>query len=216
MLGADRTAISAHSTEAERETGADRGRKADTIANLTDEELLFRIGRGESAALTELYDRYRRVVYRHALRKVGQRETAEDLTLEVFTEVWRCASRYSKSRAAARTWLLAICRHRVIDSLRRFAVRPCSLPAGRDEPFDATSGINEDTPERRLLEQEGRFWVRQAILSLPTEQAEILTLAYFEGFTQREIAEILRKPLGTVKTRTRLGLKKLGRLLKAQ
>jgi RNA polymerase sigma-70 factor (ECF subfamily) len=176
---------------------------------LEDAALLRLIARGQTDALDELYKRYNRLVFSLALAMVSDRAVAAEITLDVFTDIWRRADTYRAERAKVSTWLTAIARHRAIDALRRSSARPESQSVSWDElptpdPYDL-----EDHVERILKRER----VRAAIAQLPLEQRQTLALAYFKGYTQREIAELLDQPLGTVKTRIRMAMQKLRRLL---
>ena len=167
-----------------------------------DRAVLVRVTAGELHALEELYDRYRTMAYSIALRITGDAGAAEDVVQDAFLGVWRHADRYAEGRGSVKTWLLSIVHHRSVDAVRRR--RPTTeLP----EP--------EASPPRQLIlpdvwtEVAGRIdaeTVRVALSALSDVQREALELAYFGGLTQTEIAERTRTPLGTVKSRMRLGL----------
>ncbi len=183
------------------------------LSGLPDEQLVARMAGGETAALRELYERYKRLVYGFALRSLGDREAAEEVALDVFTQVWRNAARYSRARAKFGTWIMSICRHRSIDAYRRGAARPHHRSVGWDDLPPEAFPVDEETPEVSFVSGETRRRVRQAVGELPQEQAQALSLAFFQGMTHQEIAASLGQPLGTVKTRIRLALAKLARLL---
>jgi RNA polymerase sigma-70 factor (ECF subfamily) len=167
-----------------------------------DRAVLVRVTAGELYALEELYDRYRTMAYSIALRITGDAGAAEDVVQDAFLGVWRHADRYAEGRGSVKTWLLSIVHHRSVDAVRRR--RPTTaLP----EP--------EASPPPQLIlpdvwtEVAGRIdaeTVRVALSALSNVQREALELAYFGGLTQTEIAERTRTPLGTVKSRMRLGL----------
>jgi RNA polymerase sigma-70 factor (ECF subfamily) len=167
---------------------------------------------GRPHALEQIYDRYSRLVFSLAVQMLGDRGTAEEITLDVFTQLWQKAESYQPGRASVKTWLTSIARHRAIDEIRRLDVRPegdsISWDALQVEP--ASSSHPEAQAERALDHDR----VRRALGSLPEEQRRALILAYFGGQTQREIAASLDIPLGTVKTRIRLGMQKLRRRLR--
>ncbi|RME83203.1 MAG: sigma-70 family RNA polymerase sigma factor [Caldilineae bacterium] len=178
---------------------------------LDDATLMQLIARREAGALSELYDRYGRLVYTVAYNAVADSEGAEEITQEVFIQAWQNAHTYRSDRSKVATWLTSITRYRSIDFLRRRKVRH----HGRHVPWDtlgdavhAQDGVGE-TVEQRL--QQDR--VRRALGTLPPEQQQVLALAYFQGYSQREIAELLDLPLGTVKTRVRLAMQKLRQML---
>jgi len=181
----------------------------------SDEALLRRIARAEPQALSELYDRYGRLVFSLAVRVVGEGEAAEEITQDVFVQVWRKAYTYRPDLGRPLTWLVSIARHRAIDALRRRRVRPPGSLDGIDlEDAPLKSGDDQAPPLQAELEQ-ARERLRRALASLPEEQRSALLLAYFGGLSHRELAERLDQPIGTVKTRLRLGLQKLRQLLES-
>ena len=174
---------------------------ADDAARLAD------VAAGDAGALGVLYDRHIRAVYSIALRVLRDESEAEEVVQDVFAQVWRQASRYDRTRGTVAAWLMTIARTRAIDRLRARRARPDSAAASLDmstEPLapsiDPAVVIDAERDARR---------VRLALDTLPLVQRLALELAYFEGLTQSEIAERLEEPLGTVKTRIRLGLLKL-------
>lgn len=193
----------------EREPSGDaRGRVPSAIDD-ADRAALARIADGQLDALEELYDRYRTMAYSIALRITSDPTAAEDVVQEAFLGAWRNAGRYAEARASVRTWLLAIVHHRAIDAVRRR--RPTSeLP----EP-DAVPPPQLWMPDA-WAEVAGRLdrdAIRAALAELSDVQREALELAYFGGLTQQEIAIRTATPLGTVKSRMRLGLLALRRAL---
>jgi len=180
-----------------------------------DEALIRLIVRDRPEALSELYDRYHRLVFSLAFNAVGDRSTAEEITLDVFTHVWQKAATYRAERAKVSTWLTSIARHRSIDVLRHQRARPEQRSVGW---ADLTPGqvpqVNGPEGAAELAIRRQR--VRAAIAELPEEQRQVLALAYFQGYTHREIAQILDQPLGTVKTRIRLAMEKLRQTLRAE
>lgn len=181
----------------------------------SDEALLRQIARAETQALSELYDRYGRLVFSLAVRVVGDGETAEEITQDVFVQVWKKASTYQPDLGRPVTWLASIARHRAIDVLRRQKVRP----SGHLDAFDAEDSplkVDEESgPEPQSEMSQSRARLKRALSSLPDEQRSVLLLAYFEGLSHRELAERVSQPLGTVKTRLRLGLQKLRQMLES-
>ena len=162
-------------------------------------------GGGDSGAFAVLYDRHGRAAYSLAYRMMGERQAAEDLVQEAFLEVWRGAGRYRAERGSVRTWTLSIVHHRGIDQLRSISSR--RRTQDKVEAVAPTSQPSEAFAETWRNSQ--REQVRQALSHLPPEQLKVLELAYFSGYTHTEIAELLSLPLGTVKGRMRLGLKKI-------
>jgi RNA polymerase sigma-70 factor (ECF subfamily) len=181
-------------------------------SNLDDEALFRHIARAQSDALSELYDRYGRLVYSVALGIVGEQSIAEEVTQDTFLRAWKHAHRYQSSQGKATTWLISITRNGAIDALRRQQARPEGHSASWDDlpVFDPPSAENIET-DFELVTQKQR--VRQALASLSDEQRVTLALAYFRGLTQEEIAKNLRLPLGTVKTRMRLAMQRLRQFL---
>jgi RNA polymerase sigma-70 factor (ECF subfamily) len=169
---------------------------------------LARAAAGDDRGLAALYDAHGRAVYSMALRVLEDEADAEDVVQEVFAQAWRQASRYDAARGTVAAWLLTMARTRAIDRLRARRARPdtaspapeetwLTLPAPAVDPGDAIAAARD--AQR----------VRDALQALPVLQRLAIELAYFEGLTQAEIAARLEEPLGTVKTRIRLGLLKL-------
>jgi len=177
-------------------------------ARYDDEKLISLIAQLQTEALDQLYDRYNRPIFSLALMIVGDRPTAEEITLDVFMRVWQKAGSYRADQARVSTWLTHIARHHAIDVLRRRAVRPDQYALSLDEITPAVPFPAQDPGE--LAEHSlRRERIRAAIGQLPADQKQALTLAYFGGYTQAQIAEVLKQPLGTIKTRLRLALQKL-------
>jgi len=181
-------------------------------STLDDATLVRLAARDHQDALGELYDRYNRLVFSLALNVVGDRATAEEITLDVFTRVWEKAETYRSDQAKVSTWLTSITRYRSIDVLRRRGSRPeqHSLDWAEVSP-DHIPGV--ENPEEATVIALQRQRVRAAVATLPPDQKQALALAYFKGYTHREISEILDQPLGTVKTRIRLAMQKLRDML---
>ena len=172
---------------------------------LADEELISLLVEGDAEAFGVLYDRHARAAYSLAYRMMGERQAAEDLVQEAFLKVWRAAGSYRVERASVRTWILSILNNRGIDMLRSSASR--RRTQDRVEAQTPSSQPSEAFAETWRNSQ--REQVREALRGLPQEQLKVLELAYFSGYTHKEIAELLDLPLGTVKGRMRLGLKKI-------
>ena len=177
-------------------------------ARYDDETLISLIAKLQTEALDQLYDRYNRPIFSLALMIVGDRATAEEITLDVFMRVWQKAGLYRADQARVSTWLTHIARHHAIDILRRRAVRPDQYALSLDE---ITPGVPFPTQDPGELAEHSlrRERVHAAIAHLPADQRQALTLAYFGGYTQTQIAEVLKQPLGTIKTRLRLAMQKL-------
>jgi RNA polymerase sigma-70 factor (ECF subfamily) len=181
---------------------ANRGRQ---YLILADEDLISLIDAGDAEAFSTLYERHSRAVYSLAYRMMGERQAAEDLTQDAFIKVWRNAASYRVERGSVRTWVLSVAHNRGIDQLRAHASRrrtqdKIEASAPRSQPSEAFAETWRNSQ---------RDQVREALQALPPEQLKILELAYFSGYTHLEISELLSLPLGTVKGRMRLGLKKM-------
>jgi RNA polymerase sigma-70 factor, ECF subfamily len=179
-----------------------RGRRYPLLA---DEDLLSLVEEGDAQAFAVLYDRHGRAAYSLAYRMMGERQAAEDLTQEAFLKAWRSAASYRAERASVRTWILSIVHNRGIDLLRSLGSRrrmqdKVEASAPTSQPSEAFAEAWRNTRREQ---------VRKALGTLPPEQLKILELAYFSGYTHAEIAGLLGLPLGTVKGRMRLGLKKM-------
>lgn len=166
------------------------------------------IVRQDESALAELYDRYRVILFGLLVRILNSREEAEDVLQEVFLQVWRRAADFDESRGRPFTWLVTLARSRGIDRLRNLAARERVAQAGAREESEQVSDAVADA-----FRSEQRGLVSSALAQLPDDQKRALTLAYFDGLTQSEIATQLDTPLGTIKTRMRSGLIKLRELL---
>ena len=179
---------------------------------LDDQTLIRLIVQARSEALGELYDRYSRLVFSLALHSVGDPATAEEITQDVFLRVWQRARQYRADRGQVSTWLTSITRHRAIDQLRRRGSRPeqHSVVWAELSPGDEPS-VNGPEHSAALAMERAR--VRTAIAQISEEQKQVLALAYFQGLSQSQIAGALGLPLGTVKTRIRLGMQKLREML---
>ncbi|MEZ4591049.1 MAG: sigma-70 family RNA polymerase sigma factor [Chloroflexota bacterium] len=173
-----------------------------------DQALLAHIVNRQAEALSVLYDRYGRLLYSVAYHLVGNQQLAEEITLDVFRRVWEKAHSYQADRASVRTWLTSMTRNRAIDMLRREGVRP---EHNSISWADLTIEPSADghSPETAVVHQMQKQRVHAALAELPEEQQEVLLLAFFNGYSHSQIADQLAMPLGTVKTRIRLGMQKL-------
>jgi RNA polymerase sigma factor (sigma-70 family) len=178
-------------------------------ADDVDRDVLGRIAAGELDALELLYDRYRAMAYAIALRITSDASLAEDVVQDAFLGVWRNSGRYSEARASVKTWLLAIVHHRAVDAVRRR--RPTvELPEQEDVPPTEFTLPDVWAEVAGRLDQDA---VQGALRMLSDVQREAIELAYFGGLTQQEIAVRTGTPLGTVKSRMRLGLLGMRRAL---
>lgn len=174
-----------------------------------DQELISvvqKIAQGDQAALAALYDSTNRLAYGLILRVLGDASSAEEVLLDVYTQIWRQASNYDTSRGGPLAWLMTIARSRAIDRLRSGW-----QDRQRKEPLDLLNDRETEaaSPEENTVAAERQKFVRTALSSLSPEQREVIELAYYGGLSHSEIAIKLNQPLGTVKTRTRLGMMKL-------
>ncbi len=171
---------------------------------LTDGELIERVGNGDRDAFEELYRRFARPVLGLALRRLGDRGRAEDALQDAFAAIWRSASSYDRGRGQGGAWLYTVARNAIVDGARRRPEPPMEPP---DEPSDESG-----PPER--AEAAWLSWrVHGAIERLPEHERPVIELAYWGGLSQSEISAFLQVPLGTVKTRTRSALARLADLL---
>jgi RNA polymerase sigma-70 factor, ECF subfamily len=177
---------------------------------LADEELMQLVRRGHAPAFEVIYQRHASAAFSLAYRITGTRNGAEDVSQEAFLNIWRSGARYEQARGSVRTWVLGIVHHRAIDHIRRASVhdRRRASDEGLEERFEA-----RDRTDAEVARLEEARTVRSAMDSLPPDQVKVIELAYFGGFTHTEIAGMLDAPVGTVKGRMRLGLKKLGEQL---
>jgi RNA polymerase sigma-70 factor, ECF subfamily len=183
---------------------------AGDIRDLADEEVMQLVQRGDPQAFELLYDRHGGAAYSLAYRIVGKQAAAEDVVQEALLSIWRSRRRYDPTRGSVRTWILGIVHNRAIDGLRRSSVhdRRRETLDIVEERFEASEKTDVEVARR----EEARS-VRGALETLPTEQRQTIELAYFGGFTQNQIAELMDEPVGTVKGRMRLGLEKMRREL---
>ena len=177
-------------------------------ATLGDPELLQLIAHQNTDALSALYDRYGRLVFSIAHNAVNTQQIAEEITQDVFLRIWENAQTYKVERGKVATWISSITRYRAIDMLRKHRVRPESKSIYWDDLSPGNLPRSFDLENHIELSQR-REQVRVALATLPEEQKNALALAYFRGYTHREIAKVLDLPIGTVKTRIRLGMQKL-------
>lgn len=184
-------------------------RRAATIravqsSDVSDGELISRVGSGDRNAFEILYRRYARPVFGLALRRLGDRGRAEDAVQETFASVWRAASSYRPERGPGAPWLYAVARNAIVDNGR----------TRREPPVDTVEEQPADeTPADRAEAGWVAWRVHRALAELPENERVVIELAYWRGRSQSEIAELLAIPLGTVKTRTRSGLARLADML---
>lgn len=170
-----------------------------------DKELLAAVQRREPQALAALYDRYGRISFALAFRIVNDHGIAEDVVQEAFLRLWHQAGSYQASRGTVRSWLLSIVHHRAIDVLRSREHR-----SERDLPLERAESVPGSTDVWQQVSRSlDREVIHEALASIPAVQREAIELAYFGGYTYTEIAAMMNVPLGTVKSRLRLGLERM-------
>lgn len=176
-----------------------------------DRSAVSRMTRGEPSAVGELYDRHGRAVYSLAVRMLTDPAEAEEVVQDVFTQAWRQADRYDAARAPVIGWLLVMARARSLDRLRakRSRLSPTALDAAAIDPLDPGPG-----QEIQAISGQEAERLRDALTVLSDGQREAIELAYYKGLSQTDIADELRQPLGTIKTRVRTGLLKLREALR--
>ena len=194
--------------------GQDQGvlARLEGYETLSDQELLRLIAQRNREALEVLYDRHGNAVYSLAVYMLRDPGAAEEVTQDAFFNLWRRASSYQPERGKVTTWLFSIAHHRVIDEVRRRRRRE-PLQAFQDVELVAQPADESGDPSRFAMLQMQRSKIKEALSTLRSEQREVVVLAFYGGLTHSEIAKQLGKPLGTVKTRMRLALKKLRNVL---
>ncbi|MGZ6610782.1 MAG: RNA polymerase sigma factor, partial [Solirubrobacteraceae bacterium] len=176
------------------------------LRELADEDLMPLVHDGDARAFEVVFDRHADAAFSLAYRMCGRRAMAQDIVQDAFLSLWRSGARYDRARGSVRSWVLGVVRNRAIDLFRRETVR-----TGRDisaegvvERMPASEDVAVDAERREDARD-----VRAALSDLPSEQRQVIELAYFGGFSHMQIAEMLEVPAGTVKGRMRLGLTKL-------
>jgi RNA polymerase sigma-70 factor (ECF subfamily) len=175
------------------------------MSSLRDEEILILIGRGDDQALGTLYDRYGRITFSMALRITGDRLTAEEVTQDVFQIVWQQTAAFRPASGSVAAWLIGITRHRAIDRIRSQRHKARQRDVQMDDAMAAVLSDNTSVENDAILRSD----IRRALGDLPTEQRQAIELAYYGGLSTAEIAVSMSTPVGTVKTRLRLGLSRL-------
>jgi RNA polymerase sigma-70 factor (ECF subfamily) len=174
----------------------------------------------DDLAFAVLYDRYVDVVYSTAYRVLGDAQLAEDATQDIFVRLWRVPGRFEPARGRFVTWLLSVVRNRSVDELRARGRRRRREGTQIDPDTDILESLpgdsETDDPASSAQLHERQALVRSALTTLPRDQRVALELSYFSGLTQQQISDALHEPLGTVKTRIRLGMQKLRRCLDGQ
>jgi RNA polymerase sigma-70 factor, ECF subfamily len=184
--------------------------KSRSTGAIADHELIARVAQGEVPAFEQLYDRHSAQAFSLALRITGRRVAAEEVTQDAFMGLWRAAPSFQPGRGSLQAWLLAMVRHRAIDLLRRSVRHQRDVTI--DEPIAARLVAPEQTGEQ-VLDRETARETRELLTGLPSEQRQVIELAFFAGMSQIEISARTGSPLGTVKGRQRLALQKMHRAL---
>jgi len=178
----------------------------------TDEALMAAVVAGDTLAFDTLYDRYADLVYSVSVRVLGDSQLAEDAAQDVFVRLWQRPESFVAHRGRFLSWLMSVARNRSVDELRARGRRRRRETVVYDVTEDSPVGQrHDDGPDPQLAAEvhEAQLNVRLALRELPFEQRKALEMAYFGGLTQQEVASVLGEPLGTIKTRIRLGMQKL-------
>jgi RNA polymerase sigma-70 factor (ECF subfamily) len=195
-------------------TASDIYREID-YASLEDDALIRLAADGRAEALSELYDRYARMIFGLALITAGDRYLAEEITQDVFLRVWEKSRSYRSEQSKVVTWITSIARHRTIDLFRHSNISPeghC-ISLANFERMELPDNVDVENEVERSQSRQNVQW---AVSQLPAEQRQALTLAYFRGLSVQEIAAALNAPLGTIKARIRLGKYRLRYTLKSE
>jgi RNA polymerase sigma-70 factor (ECF subfamily) len=176
-------------------------------ATPSDAELLAAMAQKQDGALAALYDRYATVLYSLALKILNDSERAQDVVHEAFLTAWRKAGMYRESRGNVASWLIVLCRNLAIDQYRA-KMRLASRRVELETAMEYLTSIEDDPAVMAVASDEVRH-LREALALLPSEQKQVIEMAYFQGLSQTEIAAATQIPLGTIKTRTRQALLKL-------
>ncbi len=179
---------------------------------LSDDQLIDLVNQSDRRALSALYDRYSRVVFSLGIKMLGSKESAEEITQDAFLKLWLGAGSFQSGKGKFSSWLLSITHNRAIDELRKR--RRTANNSSCDDPLlqDTLADPGNEMADDLISKVQGET-VTEALEKLPALQRDAIKLAYFKGLTQTEISEQLGAPLGTIKTRMRLGLRKLRSIL---
>jgi RNA polymerase sigma-70 factor (ECF subfamily) len=181
----------------------------ETYKALEDQALMERLTYQDLTAFRTLYNRYSSLVYSASLRVLRDAGLAEDMVQEIFLRIWRKPESYVATRGKFATWLTSVTRNRAVDAIRSRNRRYRHETASPEEQEWDVPGDERDDPALTAEMSDQRRMILKALSGLPAEQRQVIKLAYFGGLTQQEISEKLDQPLGTVKTRIRLGMQKL-------
>ena len=184
-------------------------RPSQRAASTIDPSLLARVAKGDHQAFSQLYDHSSTLLFTLAIRILGNHDEAAELLQDVYLEVWRKVSRYDVGRGTPAAWLVTLTKSRAIDRLRARAARGQQATNSLEAETAAQVADAGPSPFEGQAEQELRVAVGAAVAGLPQAQQQAIELAYYEGLSHTEIAARLNQPLGTVKTRIKLGMSKL-------
>ena len=175
---------------------------------LDDHQLLARVSAQEANALDALYSRYASAVYSLAMFMLRDTGLAEEATQDIFLNIWLKSGSFKPDRGQPKTWIMSVAHHRIIDLIRSRRRTTAITMAADSEDLERIPAANLPIDEQveRKLERER---IQKSLATLPDAQREVIRMAYFDGYSQSEIAALLNQPLGTVKTRVRLAMQKL-------
>lgn len=184
----------------------------DQYAEMEDHQLIHKIASLDKNALEALYDRYLTSVYSLAMYMLRHDALAEEVTQEIFLNIWLKAGSFNAARGAPRSWIMSVAHHKIVDLIRSRRRGLTMTDPSEYETLDLlpSGQISTEDEVEHNLERER---IMKAMSVLPEAQREVLVLAYFEGYSQSEMAKKLGQPLGTIKTRVRLGMQKLRTVL---
>ena len=180
--------------------------------SLDDQQLIQRVSRVDKDALEALYNRFRTPVFSLAMFMLKQPALAEEVTQDIFLNIWLKASSFNSERGQPRAWIMSVAHHKIVDLIRSRRRTIVNTDPADYETLDLlpAGGASTEAQVEQTLERER---IMRALNTIPESQREVIMLAYFEGYTQSEMAERLDQPLGTVKTRVRLAIQKLRTVL---
>ena len=175
---------------------------------LDDHQLIYRVAKVDKEALEALYTRYASSIYSLAMFMLRQEALAEEATQDIFLNIWLKASSYKSDRGEPRAWIMSVAHHKIVDVIRTRRRALNVTDPGVYETLDLlpSGQISTEEEVERNLERER---ILHALSKIPPTQRQVIMMAYFGGYSQSEMAQILQQPLGTVKTRVRLAMQKL-------
>lgn len=184
--------------------------RRDVLSRSEDERLMREIALGDEAALSAFYDRYSRLVFSVCMRILRHSADAEEATIDIFWEIWKKPDRYDPARGSVVSYLLLLAKSRAIDRQRARQARgklPLShLSGGPESTWSNSAQASTPEPIEDLWLDERRSWIRASLDRLSPAQRQVVELAFFDGLSHRQIADRLKQPLGTIKTRIRQGI----------